>query len=46
MGARRKDPPAALVVCPAFRGFAEAQIPRDEKMEREVAKAAALFVFK
>jgi hypothetical protein len=39
MGAWEKGPPAALVVCPASRGRTEVQIPRDEKMEREVAKA-------
>jgi hypothetical protein len=39
MGAWKKGPLAALVVCPTFRGRTEAQIPRDEEREREVAKA-------
>jgi hypothetical protein len=39
MGAWKKGPLAALVVCPAFRGRAGVQIPRDEEREREVAKA-------
>jgi hypothetical protein len=30
MGAWKKGPLAALVVCPAFRGRTEVQIPRDE----------------
>jgi hypothetical protein len=40
-GAWKKDPLAALVVCPTFGGRTEVQIPRDEKKEREVAKATA-----
>ena len=39
MGVWKKDPLAALVVCPASRGRTEVQIPRDEEREREVAKA-------
>jgi hypothetical protein len=39
MGAWKKGPLAAPVVCPAFRGRTEVQIPKDEKKEREVAKA-------
>jgi hypothetical protein len=39
MGAWKKGPLTALVVCPTFRGRTEVQIPRDEKKEREVAKA-------
>jgi hypothetical protein len=39
MGAWKKGPPTALVVCPAFRCPTEVQIPRDEEREREVAKA-------
>ena len=38
-GAWKKGPLTALVVCPAFRGRTEVQIPRDEEREREVAKA-------
>jgi hypothetical protein len=34
-----KDQPTALMVCPTSRGRTEVQIPRDEKREREVAKA-------
>ena len=39
MGAWKEGPLAALVVCPTFRGRTGVQIPRDEKKEREVAKA-------
>jgi hypothetical protein len=39
MGAWKKGPLAALVVCPASGGRTEVQIPKDEKNEREVAKA-------
>jgi hypothetical protein len=43
-GGPEGDPLAALAVCPTFRGRTEVQIPRDEKMEREEAKAIPIEV--
>jgi hypothetical protein len=40
-GGLERSPVIRSRVCPAFGSWAEARTPRDEKREREVAKATA-----